>query len=172
MMSRRIPVHHPRDLLALKTGFRQLLDAVGGQVAASSVLGGYPHGRLSEAASVHNDERWPRLDHVAELEAVADHQPYVTSVLARLAGCTLLPLPRQHGSEAHALADVLRGAGDLGGRTATALADGGIDAAERADLLAGLARLARGVAHAQAVLASAAPPPAARPGITLVGGAA
>lgn len=143
--------HHPRDLVALKTGFGLLIRAVGGLEAAHAAVG-YPTGRLSEAASPRHADRWPRVDHVAELEGIAG-APLLTQHLARLAGCTLLPLPRVDGSAGEALAGVLRGAGELGARTAAALADGTLCDAERRDLSQQLDTLARAVAHAQAVLA-------------------
>lgn len=146
--------HHPRELRALKTGFGLLIRDVGGLEAAQAVTG-YSHGRLSEAASVHNDVRWPRADHVAELEAVAG-QPRVTFHLARLAGCTLLPIPVANGDHGIAIAAVLRTAGEVGGRAAEAMADGALDDTERAALAERLAALKRAVAHAEAVIAGPA----------------
>jgi hypothetical protein len=146
--------HHPRDLRALKTGLGLLIRDVGGLEAAASVTG-YSHGRLSEAASVHNEARWPRVDHVAELEAVAG-QPRVTFHLARLPGCTLLPMPVAHGDCGMAIGAVLRTAGEFGGRAAEAMADGRLDDAERAALVERLAALKRAVAHAEAVIAGPA----------------
>ena len=148
---------HARDYAALKTALRGLVDAVGGVEAASSVLGGYSIGRISEAMSLHHPDRTLRLDLVADLEQVAP-QALVTAAMARLAGCVLLPLPRRAGSEAEALSGVLRGAGELGGRVADALGDGRISDDERGRLAEQLDALARAVAHAQAVLAGPAVP--------------
>jgi hypothetical protein len=150
----RIPQHHPRDLVALKTAFRLLIDAVGGLEAAHAVTG-YPVSRLSEAASPNHADRWPRLDHVAELEAVAG-RPLVTAVLAQLAGCTLDAAPRQPGTPGAALVGVVRHAGDVVSCAAAAMSDGRICEAERAELGRQLAALDRAVTHARAVLAGPA----------------
>jgi len=147
----RIPQHHPRDLVALKTAFRLLIDAVGGLEAAHAVTG-YPVSRLSEAASPHHADRWPRLDHVAELEAVAG-RPLVTAMLAQLAGCTVEAAPRQPGSLGAALVGVVQHCGDVVSGAATAMSDGRISAAELADIGRQLAALDRAVAHARAMLA-------------------
>jgi hypothetical protein len=143
------------NLAALKTRFGGLLKRVGGVDAAAAALG-YGKGHLSEAASLHHADRAPRVDHVAELEALAG-EPLVTQHLAAMAGFTLLPIASLQGEAGSALAQVLQGAGDLGGRTALALADGKISDAERAELLDGLQTLARAVAQAQAVLATQRP---------------
>jgi hypothetical protein len=102
---------------AIKVAFRLLVEDVGGVEAASAALG-YPPGRISEAYALHT-QRAPRVDHARRLEALADN-PRVTATLARLAGCTLLPQPRLSGDAGLAIAAVLRGAGELGGRAATA----------------------------------------------------
>lgn len=138
------------DYRALKSAFRQLVAAVGGTEPAAAYTG-YHHSRI--AAMYHPDtEDMPNLAVVADLERVVG-LPLVTAQLARLAGHALLPLPCATGSDAAALADVLRGAGELGARTALALADGRIADEERAGLVDGLGELARAVAHAQALLA-------------------
>jgi hypothetical protein len=142
---------NPRDLAALKTRFRGLINRVGGFEAASAALG-HSVSRLSEAASIHHADRAPRVDHIAELEQIAG-EPLVTACLAQLAGHTLVPIPSMSGEAGTALAAVLRGAGDVGARTALALADGKVDDAERGELLEGLQALANAVAQAQAVLA-------------------
>lgn len=143
--------HHPRDLIALKTAFRLLVQGVGGGEAAGAALR-YRPSHLSEAASPHCQDRWPRVDHIAELEALAG-EPFVTAQLARLSGCTLLPMPRARGEEGAALAAVLSSAGELGARTVAALSDGALNEAERADLVARLGALKRAAAHAEALLA-------------------
>lgn len=149
----RIPQHHPRDLVALKTSFRLLIDAVGGLEAAHAVTG-YPTSRLSEAASPNHLDRWPRLDHVAELEAVAG-RPIVSAVLAQLAGHTLQAATAQPGTPGEALVGVVRQAGDVVSAAAQAMSDGRICEAERAALRDQLGLLDRAVARAAAVLAAA-----------------
>ena len=151
----RIPQHHPRDLVALKTAFRLLIDAVGGMEAAHCVTG-YPTSRLSEAASPHHADRWPRLDHVAELEAVAG-RPIVTAVLAHLAGQALQPQRSAPGSAGQVLVGVVKQAGSVVSTAAEAMSDGNITGRERSALREQLARLAADVDRAQAVLAALAP---------------
>jgi len=140
------------DAAALKTRFKALINRVGGLEAASAALNGYRISHLSEAASLQHQDRAPRVDHVAALEDIAG-EPLVTAHLAQMSGHTLIPIPSMSGEAGVALAAVLRGAGELGGRTALALADGRITDTERAELLEGLQTLARAVAQAQAVLA-------------------
>jgi hypothetical protein len=140
---------------AIKVAFRLLVEDVGGVEAASAALG-YPPGRISEAYALHT-QRAPRVDHARRLEALADN-PRVTATLARLAGCTLLPQPRLSGDAGLAIAAVLRGAGELGGRAATAMGDGVVDDAERAGLVDQIGALQRALAHAAAVLAGPALP--------------
>lgn len=143
--------HHPSDYAALRTAWRVLVKAAGGLEVASSVTGAAVS-RLHAGYDPNQADRFARVDHVADLEAVAA-TPLVTFHLARLAGCTLLPLPRAAGQDGAVLADVLRGAGELGGRVAAAMGDGALDDAERAALVEQLGALSRAVAHAQAVLA-------------------
>lgn len=144
--------HHQREHRALQALFGELLDRVGGVHAAAAALH-YPASHLSEAANLAQPGRGPRADHVAELEAIAG-EPLVTAQLARMAGCTLLPLPHAEGNDGAALAAVLRNAGELGGQVAAALSDGRLSAEERAALVAGCDTLGRAVAHARAVLAA------------------
>jgi hypothetical protein len=149
--------HHPRDLRAIKVAFDTLMDLVGGVDAASAALG-YSKSHLSDAASLHHPDRAPRLDHAAELELIAG-RPLVTAQLARMAGCTLLPLPRAAGTAGAAIAEVLRGAGELGAEAAAALDDGTLTEAERAALAERLDTLARAAVQARAVLAQGKPAP-------------
>jgi hypothetical protein len=155
-MTHRITQHHPRDLVGLKTSFDLLIASVGGGLPASAVLGGYSPGRLSEAASPHNAERWPRVDHIAELERVA-RRPIVTEVLAQLSGHTLQPIGAGAGTAGEALLGVVRGAGQVVSTAAEAMGDGAISPRERLALREQLAGLARDVDRALAVLAALAP---------------
>lgn len=148
------PQHHPRELIALKTRFRVLVDAVGGIEAASVALG-YPASRISEVASPHVADRWPRVDHVAELEALAG-QPLVTAQMAALAGCALAPREAPEGGSEAALLGALGAAGGLVRGIAAALADGTICARERAQLGTLLDQMAGEVAQARAALDEAA----------------
>lgn len=95
------PVHHPRDILALKTAFRALVDGCGGLEAAAlvtrvgrSVLSDYSHPQKPDCL--------PPVDVVADLEAVAG-APLVTAVQARLARHVLVPLPEAVAGESSAV---------------------------------------------------------------------
>jgi hypothetical protein len=143
--------HHPRDLRALKALFGELVHRVGGVDAASAALE-YSKSHLSEAASLRLPGS-PRVDHVAELEAIAG-EPLVTAHLARLAGCLLLPQATETGCPHQSIAAVLRGSGELGASVAAALSDGALDRAE-ADLLVGaLDTLLHAATQARARLAA------------------
>lgn len=140
---------HPREYLALKTAYRTLVEGVGGVDAASAVLAGYAPGRIAEAYSLNRADRMPRLDHVADLEAVAGN-PTVTFHLARLAGYTLLPVNPSGGPVGAAMARIAETAGQVMAEAMRALADGSIDPAERAALRSRLAQLGVAVAQAEA----------------------
>jgi hypothetical protein len=140
-----------RDRLAMKARFRVLVDAVG-DIDTAALITGAGKGTLSKAYSPQYPDM-PTVDRVASLEA-ASGKPHMTALLARLSGHVLLPIPVEHGPAGEALAEVLRDAGELGGRVAIALGDGELSADEIASLLDGLGELARAVSHAQAVLSS------------------
>src|SRR5690349_13623612 len=72
------------DLRALKVAYGALVDDVGGVHAAAALLR-YGASHLSEAASITNADRWPRIDHVARLESRAG-RPRVAEQLARIRG--------------------------------------------------------------------------------------
>jgi hypothetical protein len=144
---------HPRETLALKTAFRLLCDQVGGVDAAAMALS-YPKSHLSDAASPHHPDRSPRVDHVAELEALGG-EPLVTATLARLAGHELRP--REDALAGCARGSLLAVVAEAGGalrQVAEAMADGAICGAERAALAAQLDSLARAVSAAQSALAA------------------
>jgi hypothetical protein len=123
---------------------------VGGLEAAHAVTG-YPTSRLAEAYAP-GSVRMPRVDHAVALEMIGQ-QPQVTAVMARLAGCMLVPMPEARGESGAAIASVLRQAGEIGACAAEAMADGRLGAAERAALVDACGALARAAAAAQAVLA-------------------
>lgn len=146
--------HAPADYAALRTAWRVLVREAGGLEAAAAATGAAVS-RLQAGYDPHQPEKFPRADHVADLERVTG-QPLVTFHLARLSNCTLLPLPAAQGDAGAAIGAVLRGAGELGGRAAEAMGDGNLSAAERAALVERLGALKRAVATAEAVLAGPA----------------
>lgn len=150
MPDRPTPQHHPAALRGLKVAFGQLVKDVGGAEAANAVTG-YPAPRFSEAASLHNLDRWPRVDIVAELEAIAP-RPLVTATMARLAGCSLLPLAPAGATTAAILAS-LETAGRFVTGAAAAMADGQVSDAERARLAELLGALRQAASRAEAALA-------------------
>ena len=117
----------------LKTATKAAIAACGGGEAAGSVCRLGPS-HLSEAASVHHDDRYLPLDVVAQMEAVGEATP-ITAALARLSGCVLVPVEaRGGGNLAELLAALGREVGDVFAASARALADGEVTAEERAEL--------------------------------------
>lgn len=122
-----------RDILGIKTGFRLLVESVGGLEAASAALGGYPTGRIAEAYLPANN-RAPRADHVAILEAIGG-TPFVTAALARLSGHVLATQAGQGGGcETRAVHLAMARMGEAIGCFHVAVCDGDLDPAERAEL--------------------------------------
>lgn len=78
------PTNKPRLPLELKAYFRDLVVACGGPKRAAEITGGQAS-HISEAMAPHNADRWPRLDHVAMLEADCG-QPIVAAALADRSG--------------------------------------------------------------------------------------
>lgn len=147
--------HHPRELRAIKTRFDLLVRTVGGLQAASAALNNYPTSRLSEAASVNVADRWPRVDHVAELEALAQ-RPLVTAHLAALAGFGLAAHAPAPGCPQASLLHVIQAAGEMVASVAAALADGRVTPAERAQLGPVLDAVEVRLVRARAALAAGA----------------
>lgn len=139
---------------SLKTAFALLIRDVGGVEAAAAATG-YSIGRLSEAASLNNPSRWPRMDHVAMLEAIAP-QPHGSAALARLCRRELRDLPAPTGCVHDALVASLGAAGGVVQQIAAAMADGEISQAERAALQAQLSATIQDLMRAQALLAQGA----------------
>jgi hypothetical protein len=138
------------DLRSLKTAFALLIRDVGGVEAAAAATGSHI-GRLSEAASLNNPSRWPRMDHVAMLEAIAPH-PHGSAALARLCRRELRDLPAASGCLHGALVTSLGGAGGLVKQIAGAMADGDISDNERATLQAQISTTIQDLMQAQSLL--------------------
>jgi hypothetical protein len=143
-----------RDLRGLKAASRLVVEAVGGYEAASAALGGYSTGRLAEACSPHHPDRWLRLQHVALLEALAE-DPRITAELARLAGQVLRPRAPAAGCATQQMHQAVAEMGATIAVWGQALADGRMDAAERAALDRQLGDLERRVAAARGALRQA-----------------
>lgn len=142
------------DVLAarrLKVASKALLLASGGGEAAASVCRlGTSH--LSEAAGMHQPDRWLPIDVVLALETVAEAMP-VTAALALAQGHVLVPIaPRGAGALAELLARLGREVGDVSAVAALAMADGHVSAAEAMELSRELAEM---VAAGQAALGAA-----------------
>lgn len=123
-----------RQPVELKAYFRDLVDACGGTKRAAEKVGGHAS-HISEAMAVHNLERWPRLDHVAILEADCG-QPIVSRFLADRLGFGLEPhAGRPGGDLPHVFASAMKEMADVQVAYVTAVANHHVDAAERAELV-------------------------------------
>jgi hypothetical protein len=147
--------HHPEYYASLKTAFRLLIQRVGGFEAAASCTGASP-ARLHVMADLQQDDRYPRLDYVADLERVAG-EPLVTSILAGATHHRLSLLPQAvRGNELRAIAATLRRGADLAAEHAEAMEDGRLSDEERAELDQHLAAVAQAADAARAAIAASA----------------
>jgi hypothetical protein len=130
---------------ALKVASKALVAACGGgEAAAAACRLGPSH--LSEAGAMHQMDRFLPIDVVVALERAGEAHP-VTSALARLVGCILVPVePRGAGELPMLLAQLGREVGDVFAASAKALADGQISEDERAELVVELGQM-MAVAH-------------------------
>lgn len=139
MTSRRLSA---RDYLRLKGATADLLDANGGETdAAGRTRVGQTD--LSRYQSRNGDHalRFMPIDVVADLEDAAG-TPVVTRVLATMADCLLVPLPKGHGGEvAVKTGRTAKEFGDVMTRVGEALADGEICEAEADGILTELREL-------------------------------
>lgn len=120
--------------IELKAYFRDLVTACGGPKRAAEITGGHAS-HISEAMAPHNSDRWPRLDHIALLEADCGH-PIVTAALADRVGYAVEPVSAESNSKtpiAH-LASMTSEFRDVEVGLINAMADGEITAAERREL--------------------------------------
>jgi hypothetical protein len=120
--------------LELKAYFRDLVTACGGPKRAAELLGAQ-QSHISEAMGAHNPDRWPRLDHVATLEADCG-QPIVTAALADRIGYGLQAVTAQgqHASPLLHLARIVSEVRDVECSVLTAMTDGQLSAAERREV--------------------------------------
>lgn len=119
--------------LAIKTGLTLLVRELGGVEAAASVIGRNP-GRISDAQSRAKPDMLP-ADQVAALEAVAG-KPLVTAAMARGLGFRLVRDGVRAEDDAlipARLGEVMADLGALIQTVSHAVADGRLDARERAD---------------------------------------
>lgn len=127
----RIPDKHH---LAGKAFFRDLMDACGGPKRCQK-LTSHPDSHLSAMGSPHVTDRWPRLDHIIDLERDCG-QPIVTRYLADLLGFELVPREgRKAGDLPHVFAAAMKEMAEVQVAYVTAVANHHVDAAERAELV-------------------------------------
>jgi hypothetical protein len=143
-------------LRALKTGFFTLIERAGRFDAAATYLG-FSVSKLSEAASPNQPARFPRVDHVAQLERLVG-EPLVTAQLARLSGFHLVPREADGGAPVAAMARLLQANGSMLSSTGAALEDGVIGDAERMALLRDMEAMRRCLDAGIAALAGPALP--------------
>ena len=97
---------HARHIAA-KAFFRDLLDACGGPKRCQAITS-HPDSHLSAMGAAHVVDRWPRLDHVIDLEQDCGH-PIVTRYLADLLGFELVPREgRAAGDLPHVFANAMK----------------------------------------------------------------
>jgi hypothetical protein len=119
--------------LELKAFYRDLVTACGGPKRAADIVGAQ-QSHISEAMAAHS-ERWPRLDHVAMLEAECG-QPIITAALADRVGYALEAVNAQGGQAsplAH-LSRIVSEVRDVECGVLNAMQDGQLSAAERRDV--------------------------------------
>lgn len=126
MSSREITAE---ELAGIKIATRKLVKRLGGVEAAGSISR-WGKSALAEAYDLNRPDRALPADVIADLERVAG-DPLVTAVLARLAGCALVPMPRAGGMEDAAIAKVAEGTAELFAEWARAKADASLTAQER-----------------------------------------
>lgn len=120
--------------IAAKAFFRDLMDACGGPKRCQGITT-HPDSHLSAMGSPHVIDRWPRLDHIIDLEQDCGH-PIVTRFLADLLGFDLVPREgRKAGDLPHVFASAMKEMADVQVAYVTAVANHHVDAAERAELV-------------------------------------
>lgn len=125
---------HARLPIELKAFYRDLVTACGGPKRAAEITGGQPS-HISEAMAPHHPERWPRIDHVAMLEAECG-QPIVTAALADRLGYAIAAVTAPGGQRAplSRLSHIVSEVRDVEVGILNAMSDGHITAGERRDI--------------------------------------
>ena len=123
-----------KEHLAAKAFFRDLMDLCGGPKRCSR-LTGHPDSHLSAAGSVHYEDRWPRIDHVIDLESECGN-PVLTRFLADLQGFDLEPRDGRLSSDLpHTIAAMFKEIADVITTVSASQADGRVDIVERAAII-------------------------------------
>jgi hypothetical protein len=128
------PTNKPRLPIELKAYFRDLVVACGGPKRAAEITGGQAS-HISEAMAAHSVDRWPRLDHIAMLEADCG-QPIVTAALADRTGYALQAVSSQGASSSplRHLSRIVSEVRDVECGVLNAMTDGQLSAAERREV--------------------------------------
>ena len=122
--------HH--QIFEIKAAFRELVKLAGGQEYVAR-LTGMPQSKISEAGSVNHEDRAPRVDHVAALEAETG-RPLITKLLADFAGLELAPAGSFKIGDPHLHLAIIKESGDVTAAISQALADGQISPSEARSL--------------------------------------
>jgi hypothetical protein len=138
------------DIAAIKTATRALVRSVGGIEAAAMVCR-YGKSAIAEGYDPHRPDRTLPVDVLADLERCAA-EPFVTAVLARLAGYVLTPIAASAMPETQAVADVGSTSSAAFAEFAAGMADGRLSGAERAALADRLVAVNEASARAVAAL--------------------
>jgi hypothetical protein len=117
------------EVAAMKTASRALVTLLGG-VDAAALVCRYGPSALSDGYSLHRTDKTLPLDVVADLERVAG-QPLVTAVLARMAGCALVPMSPGGLPEAQCIAEIGRQSAEVFAAWAAAMTDDALSDADR-----------------------------------------
>lgn len=118
----------------LKAATKILIEKAGGQTYAAEVIG-VSQSKTSEYASFHHPERFMRIDQAALLERFVG-ESIVTRELADQCGCELTPRAAPKVADLpHAFANAMKEMADVHVSAATAMADGRMDAKERAEMV-------------------------------------
>jgi len=127
-MPRQLPA---RDYLTLKAAFRELVTMCGGVAQAAKITRGCIS-RISEAMSPNNEDRFPALDQIADLEAECG-VPVVTRCLASMAGADMVARPEAAAPATinSLLSSAVLEFGDVSANIIRALGDGSLSADER-----------------------------------------
>jgi hypothetical protein len=137
--------YYPRQPGSLKQATRELVTLLGGQLEAARLSARVSDSRVGDYASEtgnHLTTSYVPVDIVERWERAA-RAPIVTRWLAHAQGHALIALSRASGHESYAgyLAKIGREAGEVVGSIADAMANGAVDAKERAEIRRELAEL-------------------------------
>jgi hypothetical protein len=116
----------PGDIERLKGATRLAVHDAGGVEAAGSLLD-LSHVHVSRYQNANEAATFISIDRVAALESLDGVRPHITTALAEIAGCILIPRPRvpADGKWSRMLGEIGKDCGDTIAAVAEALSDDG-----------------------------------------------